>query len=561
MSTDTPDTDHDLDEATEAQLRAIAREEARDLYGIEAESNGERRSVWEFVETISELFPDLSRRETLKLGLIAFGYFASGASVGAALMAVSGTAEAGPNDTWGTAADPWEEAHIVEATIGEINNELNIRTSDDFKTKVEGASSGTRFYLEAGEHLTSDTVSPPDNSVFLGYGSTVKVSNSGNADPVIDTGGISIEWYGGIIDGNQANQSGTTIRGLHPAASSPSRAALARYVDIRVIGCDDRAIGLRNNDRNYVVGCEVIGPDTSAAQRIEITEEDSTSGSLAVIRGCYASKANGDTILVDGRNVADAFPGARIENNLIEEFDKSQNGIGIFTSGCPGGTIANNVLIDGGSCISPGAPAATTGGAHGMTITGNTGRDLGAANNDRVVALDEFEDGVFADNHFEGAWPAGTDVIFEQSGSNDDARIVNNTIRDSNSNATGVNWETASWRVEGNTIQGASSKYDAPSGVNVAPSDVSGSRSFGSQETNNTGNSLHVIVTAANDGGAVNIRYELSGTLVGQHVNDNSPTTHRSVVEFVVPPGETYQVDDGTGSSMSIQDWHEWIEV
>lgn len=101
-------------------------------------------------------------------------------------------------------------------------------------------------------------------------------------------------------------------------------------------------------------------------------------------------------------------------------------------------------------------------------------------------------------------------------------------------------------------------KLDAPA---QDPSDVSGSRSFGSSYTNSNDTWRWVSVVANADASPTDLRLNLqvSGTNVDRNDQRDATSGNKVSVEALVPSGNSYQVDKfGDTSNISLSQWTEW---
>jgi hypothetical protein len=113
-----------LPDDLEAGVRAVAREEAQAVYGDLTAVDGDGKSVTlaGIQHRIADLAPEMSRRELLKTSVVAFGYVASGAGLGAGIMhALSQPAAADASGEYGTASDPLKFVRTQELNGGGSN--------------------------------------------------------------------------------------------------------------------------------------------------------------------------------------------------------------------------------------------------------------------------------------------------------------------------------------------------------------------------------------------------------------------------------------------------------
>lgn len=135
---------------------------------------------------------------------------------------------------------------------------------------------------------------------------------------------------------------------------------------------------------------------------------------------------------------------------------------------------------------------------------------------------------------------------------NGDVNIVNanldlngNTITDSTGGPVNINAD----QVDGKDANDLGISAESPT-------DISGSRSTGTQYTNNTGSTIYVsVVFGENSYGDIHIRMTVDGVRVsGNSNNDETSDYSRSSVHAIVPDGSTYKVARDSG------DLETWIE-
>lgn len=170
----------------EERFREIAREEAHQVYDdiSVVDTQGNEHSITTLQQRISALFPDLDRRETLKLGIVAFGYVASGAAVGTAILnAVSqpAAADAVSADV-GTQADPYNKGWFHHIGAGDGATEVTFDdpiVTDDI---VDGGGiSHTGRLADLGEVFLASYATTVGGGSITNNSGVVELREPGNA--------------------------------------------------------------------------------------------------------------------------------------------------------------------------------------------------------------------------------------------------------------------------------------------------------------------------------------------------------------------------------------------
>lgn len=121
---------------------------------------------------------------------------------------------------------------------------------------------------------------------------------------------------------------------------------------------------------------------------------------------------------------------------------------------------------------------------------------------------------------------------------------------------------TSTWRnlVDGNTTNpdtgGANWRDETPYGVNQTWQDVTGSRSSGVTYTNNTGRTITAAVTILSSGAPPFDVINITVGGVALYDGDTGVGDQRSLLTFVIPPGQTYSVSVTSTSPIT-----RWVEL
>lgn len=251
------------------------------------------------------------------------------------------------------------------------------------------AGSGKKVVLLAGTYTLDAAVSVPNNTTLAGVGdgSLITVPNSFNASIGIITNTDSATGTGVTvrdlkIDGNKANQTSGTMRGVYFNNMGAGSGASARPGGIVTGVLVQNVYGgngvLLENTHNTVLTATVarlnsasgINIDTSNNNRITANQSQG-NGSL----GINLATASNNTItgnMVDGNTATGISMGASSDENTVSGntvFDNASHGIssagsnttvtgntvgnntgtGIFFSAASGGTITSNVITASGN--------------------------------------------------------------------------------------------------------------------------------------------------------------------------------------------------------------------
>jgi len=267
------------------QMRVIAREEAESVYTdlTAVDGKGNSYSFGKIQNRISQLAPDLTRREVLKHSILAFSYILTGATAGSAIInAMSGTAAADSVGQYGTQADPLSKILVHELESGDGASQINIPdTIAPDAINTDELDINSEVLIEA-EKSANQSYSAANNWVTMSFDNEVSdVTDDFASDQFIppETGTYHIivsAFFNNISDGDKIRirfrdiSAGTNISRNSDIVGGGSSQSIGASAEKELMGGNNHEVQIRNQNGD----CTIVGDTGASFVTISNSEEN-----------------------------------------------------------------------------------------------------------------------------------------------------------------------------------------------------------------------------------------------------------------------------------------------